>query len=124
MKKRITLGIMAVLMLVIIIIAGLVLVPSAFSSKTSYSDSTTLSILSGDVFVMEEGSENWGDAKDGMNLAAKDSVKTGADSYALITFFEGTTMNIEPDTEIMISELDVAEETKIAGYYATKELLI
>ena len=111
MIKRIVLGSVAVFLLVIIIIAGLILVPSAFSSKTSYSDSTTLSILSGDVFVMKGDSDNWKDAKDGMKLAAEDSVKTGADSYALITFFEGTTMNIEPDTEITISELAVNEET-------------
>ncbi|NQT73601.1 MAG: FecR domain-containing protein [Chloroflexi bacterium] len=111
MVKRIILGILAVFLVVILIIAGLILVPSIFSSQTSYDESTTLSILSGDVFVMEGDSDSWDEAKDGMDLAAEDSVKTGADSYALITFFEGTTMNIEPDTEISISELTVNEET-------------
>lgn len=111
MIKRIILGILAVFMVVILIIAGLILVPSIFSSQTSYSDSTTLSIISGDVFVMEGGTDTWEEADDGMDLAAEDSVKTGADSYALITFFEGTTMNIEPNTEISISEIEMVEET-------------
>ena len=111
MVKRIFLGVGAVFTLAIIIIAAMILVPSAFSSKTSYDESTTLSILSGEVFVMEGDSDTWEEADDGMELAVEDSVKTGDDSYALITFFEGTTMNIEPNTEVSISELAMDEET-------------
>ncbi len=110
-KKRIVLGVLITLGLIILLLAGLVLIPPVFSSEKSYSRDTVLSILSGEVMVMKGTGGEWTKAENGMKLATSDSVKTGADSYALITFFEGSTMTLEPNTEVTISELWRSEQT-------------
>lgn len=109
MKKKIALGIMGVFIAFVLIIAGMILVPSLFSSKTTYSESTVLSVISGDVQIREADGNEWKDAKDEMKLAAGDTIRTGADSYALITFFEGSTMNIEPNSQIQVQAIEQAE---------------
>ncbi len=111
MKKKIILGILGAFLAFILVIAGLILIPSLTSSKTSYSEDTTLSIISGEVLIMEAGENTWKEAKDRMDIAAKDSVKTNADSYALITFFDGSTTNIQPNSEITINEMELFEDT-------------
>lgn len=114
-RKRILLGTLIALGLIIVLLAGLILIPPVFSSETTYSHDTTLSILSGEVMVMKAAGGEWKKAENGMKLAAADSVKTGPDSYALITFFEGSTMTLEPDTEVTISELWKSEQTDATG---------
>jgi hypothetical protein len=47
-----------------------------------------------------------------MNLTAGDRVRTGTNSSAFITFFEGSTMELQPDTEVGIEELSTSLETQ------------
>ncbi|MDD5093614.1 MAG: FecR domain-containing protein [Dehalococcoidia bacterium] len=110
-RKQIILSVLAVSLAVILLLGGLILVPSVFSSQTSYSDSTTLSILSGDVFVMKGSTGQWKEAHNGMKLSAADSVKTSVDSYAAITFFEGSTITLDPDTEVSIGQIERLPQT-------------
>lgn len=110
-KKRVLVGSLIAIALIIVILAGLILIPPVFSSETTYSRDTTLSILSGDVKVLKAGADEWKKAENGMKLAADDSVRTGPDSYALITFFEGSTLTLEPDTEVLIREIWKSEES-------------
>ncbi len=72
---------------------------------------TTLSAIEGDVSVMEAGTDSWTEGEVGMSLEVGDTVKTGYDSSAEITFFDGSTVELQPDTEIEIVSLDVAADS-------------
>jgi len=63
----------------------------------------TLSEIEGDVSVMETGTASWTKGQVGMSLVEGDSVKTGSNSSAEITFFDGNTIELEADTEIEIT---------------------
>jgi PKD repeat protein len=77
-----------------------------------YATATTLTILAGeDVQVLKKGTTEWIPGKDNMILEEGDRVKTGADSYALITFFEGSTIALDPNCEVEVTELSTEEET-------------
>ncbi len=74
---------------------------------------TILSITEGEVLVMKEGTDDWGPAEQGTELDIGDAVKTGGNSSAKITFFDGSTMELWADTEVEILSLDIACETGI-----------
>ena len=74
---------------------------------------TILSITEGDVFVMT-GTGNWTKAEAGMSLEVGDIIKTGDDSGAEITFFDGSTMELEADTQIKILSLDIVCATSVS----------
>ena len=78
-------------------------IPIASTGETG-----TLSSLEGDVQVLRQGSSVWMAAISGMELVAGDSLKTGGDGYVLITFFDGSVMEVESDTEISVDELSAA----------------
>ena len=65
----------------------------------------TLSEIEGDVTVMEAGTSNWMEGQVGMSLVEGDSVKTGSNFSAEITFLDGNTMELEADTEIEITSV-------------------
>ena len=71
----------------------------------------TLSEIEGDVSVMEAGTASWTEGQVGMSLVVGDTVKTGNDSSAEITFLDGNTMELEADTEIEITSVDVSTDT-------------
>jgi hypothetical protein len=72
---------------------------------------TILSITEGDISVMKAGTASWIEAQVGMSLQAGDSIKTGDDSRAKITFFDGSTIELQAGTEIEITSLDISTET-------------
>jgi hypothetical protein len=72
---------------------------------------TILSITEGDVFVMKAGTDNWVEADVGISLEPGDSIKTGDSSGAEITFFDGSTIELEADTEIKVVSLDISPDT-------------
>jgi VCBS repeat-containing protein len=75
---------------------------------------TILSITEGDVSVMSEGMDDWVPAEAEMELDIGDAIKTGDDSGAEITFFDGSTMELEAGTEIRILSLDLACDTSVS----------
>jgi hypothetical protein len=81
---------------------------TAASFKTP-STPTTISTVTGDVSVLKVGTNTWTAAVPGMSLEANDRIKTGSGSNATITFFEGSTIELAPNTEISVSELGIAE---------------
>jgi VCBS repeat-containing protein len=60
---------------------------------------------------MEAGTASWTEGQVGMSLVVGDTVKTGNNSSAEITFFDGNTMELEADTEIEITSVDVSTDT-------------
>jgi len=72
----------------------------------------TFSLLSGSAAVQMPGSDRWQQATDGIVLQAGSKVTTAADSHALLTFFEGSTINLEPNTEIEIQTLQKVDASR------------
>jgi VCBS repeat-containing protein len=72
---------------------------------------TILSITEGDVFLMEAGADSWIEAQAGMSLEDGDIIKTGDDSSAEITFFDGSTVELQPGTEVEVVSLDISADT-------------
>jgi len=103
------------LLRVVIIVAILVLAASIIAGcggKKAFSiPPTTLSSLSGEVLVSQEGSAGWTEASEGMELEVGDCVKTGPDGQALMLFFEGSVMEMEQDTQLCLEELNLVEDT-------------
>ena len=72
---------------------------------------TILSIAEGQVLVMKAGTDSWTEAEVNTTVELGDILKAGDDSRAVITFFEGSTIELEAGTEVEVVELGIAEET-------------
>jgi len=66
----------------------------------------TLSIISGSVDVIVPGINDFQPGTNGMTLDAGNRVKTSADSTVLLTFFDGSTLTLEPGTDVAIEQLE------------------
>jgi VCBS repeat-containing protein len=98
------------LILALTILVASTLIGCSQASSTP-STLTILSITEGDVFVMKVGTDDWIEAEVGTSLDVGDSIKTGDDSGAEITFFDGSTIELEADTEIKVVSLDISLDT-------------
>jgi len=87
-----------------LLVTGLIL-PGCGSSPSTL---TTLSAAEGDVSVMKTATDSWVEAEVGMSLEIGDTVRTGDYSSAEITFFDGSTIELEPGTEIEIISLGIS----------------
>ena len=72
-----------------------------FSGTRALAGGTSLTVIAGDVSVSRGGAD-FAAATDGETLSAGDTVRTGADGRAVLTYFEGSTVTIEPDTELRV----------------------
>jgi hypothetical protein len=98
----------------LVALAVLLVVYSVFSflpGDTTLGSQCTVSVLSGHVEFQSPGSDIWTDADDGMTLEAGARVKTAADSNAMLTFFEGSSVKLEPGTDVQVERI-VREEGK------------
>ena len=101
MDRRLRLGVTATgVAFVIAIIFGATgaLVPAG---QVAAAGASTLTILSGDVAVRHAGGE-FASADDGALLIAGDTIKTGTGARAVLTYFEGSTVEMDPDSELRI----------------------
>lgn len=71
------------------------------NERVAFGASTTLTIISGSILVRHP-SGDFGPAEDGMILSAGDTVRTSSDARAVLTYFEGSTVEIEPDSQVTI----------------------
>ena len=71
------------------------------AQRTAAGASTTLTIISGAVSLRAAGGD-FGAAADGAILSVGDTVRTGSDARAVLTYFEGTTVELEPSSELTI----------------------
>jgi VCBS repeat-containing protein len=94
------------LVLLILVISTLV---GCGQNSPNPSTLTILSITEGDVLVRKAGTDDWIGAEVEMSLEDGDTIKTGDDSSAEITFFDGSTVELQPGTEVEIASLDIAD---------------
>ena len=64
-----------------------------------------ISSVSGTVQVLKNGSTNPVNATNGMELAVGDTITTGSNGSATLTFFDGSVMEIKANSEILANEL-------------------
>ena len=72
----------------------------------------TATVVSGKFWIQSSTSSAWQEGTDGMVLAAGSIIKTDAESQVMLTFFEGSTVKLEPYTAIKIEQLN----NKVEGY--------
>jgi hypothetical protein len=112
LKTR-TSGLLAAIILVTIIAflavyAGFTLYnPNRFVTTNP---SCTLDVFSGDIQVLEKESLTWEPAVDGSVLEPGSRIKTAAGAYGLLTFSNGSTTKLEPNTDIIIDKIEDGQD--------------
>ena len=71
----------------------------------------TLTILAGSVSLQPAAGGSVAPASEGMDVRNGDRVKTDADSIALLTFVDGSTVTMQPETEITVNRTGGANES-------------
>jgi hypothetical protein len=99
--------------LLTILALSTLVVATLVGCESSPSTLTILSITEGDVFVMKAGADDWIEGAVEMSLEAGVTLRTGDDSGAEITFFDGSTMELQAGTQIEITSLDISADTGV-----------
>lgn len=87
---------------VLAIVLGATGVFTPKSQRVALGASTTLSIISGEVQIRHGATGDFTAADDGAILGPGDTIRTAAGARAVLTYFEGSTVEIEPGTELAI----------------------
>jgi Leucine-rich repeat (LRR) protein len=93
-----------------ILVLSFLLASTSVDCGSSPSTLTVISATEGNVDVVRGGTASWIEAQIGMSLEVGDRIKTGGDSSAEITFFDGSTTELQADTEIEIALLDISAD--------------
>ncbi|TAK57414.1 MAG: hypothetical protein EPO22_12300 [Dehalococcoidia bacterium] len=88
-----------------LVLAGAVLRFAVFTPSSAKAGGTVLSLISPEVLVLRLGAAVPITARDGEALSEGDRVMTRASGRAVITFFDGSTQTIEPNTVITLRRL-------------------
>jgi hypothetical protein len=97
----------------LLIFLVLMLLPFNLSCGSSSEKNTVITSLQGEVSVKKAGTIDWAKAEIKMLLNKGDSIKTGAGAGAKITFFDGSTIELNADTQIEFIELLKEQAKKI-----------
>src|SRR4030042_6524133 len=81
-----------------------------FKSSPVMASTCVLQVLSGEVNISDKDTDSFEPASDGMILEMGTQVKTDRDAHALITFIDGSTIKLEPETILEIKQLETNEE--------------
>jgi len=79
---------------------------------TAFADRSTLSILRGESGYSERAREPVVAAIDGQEVAVGDRLITGPDANLVLTFFEGSTFTLTPNTDIVVERLQGDRTTR------------
>jgi len=99
--------------LTMIVGVGFPSTPSALAAQC------TVSVLNGSPQIQIPGSDTWEEAVDGMVLDAGSWIRTPPDTHAVLTFFEGSSIKIEPGTDIQIERIERVGES--SGHIVLKQ---
>ncbi|MEX0829035.1 MAG: FecR domain-containing protein [Nitrospirales bacterium] len=80
------------------------------ANPTMVTATATLSILAGPVNVIPAESTESHDAKNGMSLNVHDRIVTGPKAIALVTFLDGSTLTVQPDSDVEVKKAEVSDE--------------
>jgi hypothetical protein len=93
-----------------------------FFPRPALGAQTSLTVLTGSVLVKDPAGGDFLAAQNGQLVAPGTTVKTGDDGNAVLTFFDGSTVTVEPGTEFTVKQFTVtssgdliAEMEQISG---------
>jgi hypothetical protein len=84
---------------------------SCGTKAAAFTPLTVLSIVGGNVLVQKPNSSDWTVGKEGTTLQAGDKIKTDTGATAVITFFDGSTIDLNGGTQISLDELNSKTST-------------
>ena len=96
--------------LLLLLLAVGALAPPARALPLAQLSTGTLSVLGGPVQVQAPGAGSFVGASDGQTIAVGARVRTGSDGRAVLTFSDGTTTTLDPDTELSLDRLQPSGE--------------
>jgi len=101
-------------LVLVMLLEGLFLVGAlSFALPTrALASQCTLTSLTGGVELQKPGLSTWEEAEDGVTLEAGSLVRTGPDSDALLTFFNGTTVKLDPGTVLEVKQAEGSQENQ------------
>ncbi|GAH05551.1 unnamed protein product, partial [marine sediment metagenome] len=108
--RRVTIPITIAVILALTVSLALPGALNIFSPTPVMAVKCTLSILSGSTEFQSPESDTWQEGTDGTTLETGSQVRTAPDSHALLTFYEGSTIKLEPNTRIEIQQVEYAGE--------------
>ena len=100
------------LWLATVLLLTLVMYAAGCTKSDPAPNSTIITDIQGDVQVLKAGESNWTKAQIKMILQSGDSIKTANDSAVVVTFFEGSTVKMEANTQIQVSKLSIPTATE------------
>ena len=101
-KSRVVLGCMAIALILSL------LIPLVGCGGGDEAVPCKVSSVSGDVQALRSGSTESVKATNGMELAVGDTITTGSNGSANLTFFDGSLMEIKANSKILVNELSTA----------------
>jgi hypothetical protein len=99
-RIRLVVGVVALVFALVITFGA----TGLFGSGPALGSSTTITVIGGAVTVRHGANGTFVAAVDGEVLRAGDAVHTDADARAVLTYFEGSTVTVEPNTDLSIDE--------------------
>lgn len=90
----------------VLVATGLI---ALLSARPALAATSTLTVLGGSVSV-REGAGDFAAAQDGQLVGPGMTVRTGPRSHAVLTYIDGSTVTIEPDSELAIEQLEVSAQ--------------
>src|SRR3990172_2064160 len=100
----------------VLVLVGVLVRFVLFPSSGAQAGGTILSVVAGNVEVQDRGGGVSRPGVEGEELQEGDRIVTGDDSRAIITFFDGSTQALDPDTDITLDDLG---STDSGGLFAS-----
>ena len=113
LRSKTTILCTAVIGVFALIVTMVMAMPTTGSSQSSsLLSNCTATVVSGKFWIQSTTSNTWQEGTNGMVLAAGSVIRTDTESQVILTFFEGSTIKLEPNTAIKIEQLN----NKVEGY--------
>ena len=114
-KSRVGIGFASVILVAIVVFLAVDIGFSLYSPNrlNSILPFSTLNIIGGNIQVQTKDSLAWEKAKDGIMLEPGSRVRTAPDSYASISFAQGTTSKLEPGTDLIVDKLESDKDKQL-----------
>ena len=100
--KNVAIPVTIIAIIALIVSVG---IPSLSSTPEALASGCTLSIYSGSVDILSPGDEVTKTGTDGMTLEVGTRIITAPESHALVTFFDGSTLKLESETDVEIQRI-------------------
>lgn len=102
----------------VLVLGGTFVMQQAEASEPrAVSATATLSILAGSVQHVPAGADQPKAAVNGMAISIGDRVLTGAKATALVTFLDGSTLTVLPDSDVTVKKADIGQKASTVNIH-------